>query len=294
MSAKPAGISLHRSYLYAPGSNARLLDKAVDAGADAVIFDLEDAVAPADKLEARRNVAERITRSAREVDVHVRVNRGADGFMTDDVVAVVQPGLGALRLPKVEAAAHVRDLADELDDLEAAAGMVPGGVRLYLTVETALGAVRLPDLVTASDRVARVAFGATDFLADIGSSGDDDLATLHARSSIVLTSRAAGLAPPVDSVHTRLDDVDGLRRACRRARALGFFGKSIIHPRQLDVVHEVFTPTDREVAWARGVVQALKDAGAAGSGATAIDGEFIDAAVEARARGLLALQKGIR
>jgi citrate lyase subunit beta / citryl-CoA lyase len=293
LSAETSVTRLHRSYLYAPGSSERVVGKAIEAGADVVILDLEDAVAPAEKPAARRLVADRIAAGPHPVEVHVRVNRTADGFAAEDVRAAVQPGLGALRLPKVEDPDHVRALDALLAELEEAAGMDVGAVALYPTVESAAGAVRLADVLAASPRTARVAFGATDFLADIRASGDDALATLHARSAMVLTSRAAGVGPPVDSVHTHLDDVEGLRLACLQARALGFFGKSVIHPRQLPVVHEVFTPTESELARARAVVAAFDDAGESGTGSIAVDGEFIDAAVVARARALLAITKDL-
>lgn len=284
---------LHRSYLYAPGSSPRVVGKALSAGADAVILDLEDAVAPAEKAEARRHLATTIGQVRSSSDVHVRINRTTEGFDLDDLRAVVQPGLDALRLPKVETAGHVRALDEVLTEQEAAAGMPAGGVALYPTVESAAGALSLPRVVQASERVTRVVFGATDFLADIAASGDDDLATIHVRSSLVLTSRAAGIGPPVDGAHTQLDDLDGLRRACLRARSLGFFGKSVIHPRQLAVVHEAFTPTEDEIGRARDVVRAHEEADRDGRGAVAVNGGFVDAAVVERARALLAIAEGI-
>lgn len=280
---------LHRSYLYAPGSNPGIVAKALTAGADAVVLDLEDAVAPAEKAEARRQVAWALGNERSSSDLHVRINRTPQGFDLDDVRAVVQPGLQALRLPKVETRAHLRGLDEMLIRQEDAAGMPTGSVALYPTVESAVGAVRLAEVVQASARVARVAFGAADFLADIGAIGDDDLATVHVRSNLVLTSRAAGIGPPIDSVHTRLDDLDGLRDACLRARALGFFGKSVIHPSQLPVVHQAFTPNAGQLNWAREVVRALDEANRRGHGAVAVDGEFIDAAVVERAKALLAI-----
>ncbi len=139
----------------------------------------------------------------------------------------------------------------------------------------------------------RAAFGATDFLADIGAVGDEDLGTQHARSHLVLVSRAAGAGPPIDSVHTDLDDEDGLRRSAIRARALGFIGKSVIHPRQLPAVHAVFTPAPEELAQAQRIIEALASADGAPVGAVALDGAFIDAAVVARARAVLTLKEAI-
>jgi citrate lyase subunit beta/citryl-CoA lyase len=156
-------------------------------------------------------------------------------------------------------------------------------VRLYPTVESAVGVLRAGELAAASDRVARLGFGAADFLADIGAPGPaHGPATLAARGQLVLASRAAGIGAPVDSVHTIVDDPAGLRESASAARQLGFFGKSVIHPAQLPVVHEVFTPGGDELAWARRVA-------ATGGDPTTVDGEFVDPPVLARARGLLAL-----
>ncbi len=279
-----------RSYLYAPGSDPRVMEKALAAGADAVILDLEDSVAPEDKMAARGQVGAVIAQAGRvgagPAELHVRVNHGPDGPDLDDVAAVTAPGLTGLRLPKIGSAAEVRAVADALDSLEDIGGMAPGTVRLYLSIETAAAALAASELATAP-RVARLVFGATDFLADIGSPGTvDGPATAPARGILVLASRAAGIGAPVDCVHTALDDEDGLRRGAAAARELGFFGKSVIHPRQIAAVHEVFTPSAEELASARRVLDHVR---AHGAGATRLDGQLIDAAVVARARRLVAM-----
>lgn len=287
-----ADARLHRSYLYAPGSNPRVMRKALQAGADAVILDLEDAVAPAAKDEARVAVRELLVELADKPvpsDVHVRINTGPGGADQDDLAAVVGPALAAVRVPKVESAAAVRDLAIALDSLEAQADLPAGSIGIYPTIESARGVVAVGEICAASERILRCALGASDLLADIGADGDDDTATLHARSALVVHSRAAGIGPPVDSVHTDLDDQAGLRRGAQRARSLGFHGKSVIHPRQLPVVHEVFTPTREQVERARAILAAARVAEENGDGATRLDGSFIDPAVVARAQALLAL-----
>ena len=277
-----------RSYLYAPGSHPGVMEKALVAGADAVILDLEDSVVPADKLAAREQVAAVIARAgaAGRGELHVRINRGPEGPDLDDLAAVTAPGLTGLRLPKVGSADEVRAVAAALDGLEGSAGMVPGTVVLYLSIETAAAALAAAELAGAP-RVARLVFGATDFLADIASPGaTDGPATVVARGTLVLASRAAGIGAPVDCVHTALDDDEGLRRSARSARELGFFGKSVIHPRQIPAVHEVFTPSGEELSAARRVLAHVE---AHGDGASALDGQMIDAAVVARARRLVAM-----
>jgi citrate lyase subunit beta/citryl-CoA lyase len=269
------------------------MEKALAAGADAVILDLEDSVAPEDKLAARSEVAAVIAGvgGGTGTEIHVRVNRGDDGPDLDDVAAVTAPGVTGLRLPKIGSAEEVRAVGDALDSLEAIGGMAAGTVRLYLSIETAGAALAAVELA-AAPRVARLAFGATDFLADIASPGaTDGPATALARGMLVLASRAAGIGAPIDCVHTALDDEDGLRRSAQAARELGFFGKSVIHPRQIAAVHEVFTPSDEELLQARRV---LTHADEHGEGASALDGRLIDAAVVARARRLVAMTEPSR
>jgi citrate lyase subunit beta / citryl-CoA lyase len=273
-------IPVIRSHLYVPGSDRAMMEKALRAGADAVVLDLEDAVAPEAKAAARRDVAAVIAGGSPECELHVRVNRGPD---LDDVAAVTRPGLTGLRVPKVGPPQELHALAAALDELEARAGMAPGTVLLYPIVETAAAVLDARELA-AAPRVARLAFGATDFLADIAAPGAaDGPGTLAARGMLVLASRAAGIGAPIDSVHTQIEDEEGLVRGARAARELGFFGKSIIHPRQIAPVHAVFTPSADELAEARRVVEHAEDAGAA----SALDGQFVDPAVVARARRLL-------
>jgi citrate lyase subunit beta / citryl-CoA lyase len=274
----------HRSYLYAPGHRPDVMRKALRAGADAVVLDLEDAVPPEQRPTARQAITDLLDEDPPGgTSVHVRINRHGDGYDADDLRAVVHPRLEALRLPKVEDVDALRQLDRELDELERDRQLTPGAIALYPIIESALGAVRIPELVHASPRLARFAIGTSDLLADLDARGDDDLATLHIRSQLVVHSRAAGLGGPIDSVHTDLSDTDGVRDAALRARSLGFYGKSLIHPRQLAATHEVFTPTADELDAARRIVEAHER----GSDAQQLDGHFIDAAVVARARATL-------
>jgi citrate lyase subunit beta/citryl-CoA lyase len=290
---------LHRSYLYAPATDERLMRKALTAGADAVILDLEDSVPQDQKANARKAVSallEELRNSSAgdppelSQDLHVRVNRDGDGYDLDDLECAVDSGVAAIRLPKAESVEGLRAACAELDRLELARQLPVGTTRIYPTVESARGAVMIGELLAVSDRVARAALGTTDLLADIGAYGDDDLATLHVRSHLVLMSRVASVGPPIDSVHTALEDDTGLHAAATRARALGFFGKSVIHPRQLAGVHDVFTPTARQLSHAEAVLEAYETAMRHGRGAVNADGAFIDEAVVARARSLLSLR----
>ena len=286
-----------RSHLYAPGNNSRLLEKSFSAGADAVILDLEDAVPPAAKIRAREMVANTIRLRADKPGpvTFVRINHPSSGLAEDDVCAVVQPGLAGLRVPKVEDAETVRQVATWVEKTEAANGLPTGSVVLVCTIESAAGLFRAYDIATAHPRVIGLAYGAADFVRDVGvTPGSEGLETLYACSQLVLLSRVAGVRPPVDSVYRHLDDPVGLEKNARQARALGFFGKSVIHPKQVPIVNTVFTPSEEEIAHARKIVELARQAEAQGQGAVQnSSGEFIDVAVVRRAESILLLAESL-
>jgi citrate lyase subunit beta/citryl-CoA lyase len=261
-----------RSWLFGPGHSERILARVFDAGADEALLDLEDAVPPGRKTHARALVAEALAGHP----AWVRVNRPGTDLCAADLAAVAGLARG-LRLPKVESAADVAWVRTRLDGRE---------VPLTASIESAAGVLRAPEIASAPG-VVNLAFGNVDFGLELGLDPNDELGTLHARSHLVLASRAAGIEPPSDGVWPRFRDLDGLREEARRARRLGFFGKSAIHPAQVPVINEVFSPTTEEVGWARRVVAAFE---ASGGAATALDGgEMIDVPVAERARRLLAL-----
>ncbi|MFS0894974.1 HpcH/HpaI aldolase/citrate lyase family protein [Microbacterium sp. 179-I 3D3 NHS] len=279
----------HRSYLYVAGSDPHRFEKARHSGADAIVLDLEDAVAPDAKASAREHVARYASAAvADETRVHVRINTIAGEVPHDDLAAAVWPGVEALRVPKAEHPDDIRRLDDAITAVEEQRGMPPGSVALTLLVESARGALAIADTAAASARVSGIAFGSSDFLADIGADGGDATATLHVRSHLVLVARAQGLLAPIDSVTTAVHDTDAVAREARSARALGFFGKSLIHPRQIPAAHDAFSPSPEELAVAQAIVAAADDALAAGAGATTFQGEFVDPAIVARHRALLA------
>lgn len=282
----------NRSYLFAPGSTRRVLEKALDAGADAVILDLEDAVRPEEKARARDVVAEVVRRrgSTAIPEVFVRINVLEGEWGEEDLSAVCHPGLSGVVLPKAESSAQVQAAGRRIDDEEIRAGVSPGTIALVPLVETAVGVLRSVEIASAHPRVATLTLGAVDLLADLGArGGTDGPATSYARAHLVLACRAAGVAPPIDTVFTALDDDRGLTRASTEARDLGYFGKLVLHPRQLPVVHDVFTPTDADVGEARRFVRAFQMASRDGLGAVALDGEFVDLPVFTRAERTLAL-----
>jgi citrate lyase subunit beta/citryl-CoA lyase len=287
-----------RSWLYAPGNNARLLERVFSAGADAVILDLEDAVPSGEKERARAMVSETVQARAGQSGppLFVRINHPETGLAEDDVQAVVRPGLDGVRLPKTERPETVAQVDAWIAEAEVRTGLPQGRTALLCNVETAAGVWRAHDIAAARPRVLALAFGGVDFGRDAGIvAGGDELETLYARSHLVLASRVAAIRPPVDGVYTQLADEAGLERTTRQGRALGFFGRSAIHPRQIPVINRVYTPSADELAWARQVVQSAEHAEqSAGSGALQLStGEFVDVAVVRRAQQLLLLAEAL-
>lgn len=289
-------IQALRSYLFAPADNQRILDKVFTAGADAVVIDLEDAVAPAAKTAAR----EVLRRNLDELDpsatppIWVRINHVGSGLWRDDLAAVVGPWLAGIRIPKAQDPDAIERVIEFLTLREAAAGMSPQSISLTLTIESA-GGVEGCGKLAGCDRVTTLCFGNVDFLADIGArDAEDGLAALYAHSRVVLASRVAGLHPPIAPVQTRLDDEDSLRATTERFKNLGFFGRSCIHPRQLPIIHEVFTPTEGEIAEAREIIASHEHGLEGASGAVVTStGQFVDIAVVKRAQAVLELAEAL-
>jgi len=283
-----------RSFLFAPGNHARRVEKALSLDADAVILDLEDAVATAEKPATRELVAAAFTRPRRGL-LYVRVNAADTEFCYGDFVAIVRPGLDGVILPKIENAAALAAIDWLLTQLERDRGLPVGGIDLIPIFETARGLESIGEILSAGTRVRRSAFGAGDFTLDVNmiwSRGEAELA--HARARIVTASRAAGMDAPLDTVWVDLADKDGLEESARTALGFGFQGKMCIHPDQIAVVNRVFTPTDSEIALAQRVAAAFADAEAAGSAAIQLDGKFIDYPILYRAQRVLQKIAAIR
>jgi len=285
-------MKLRRSYLFAPGNNDKLLGKVFAAGADAVVLDLEDAVPAAEKPSAREKVREAL--AARDAaggpGVFVRINHPSTEWCAEDVAAVIGPALAGVRIPKVNTLDEVERVADLLDRAESGAGLDRGTTPLICTIESAIGVMNL-EKIARGRRVVGFAYGASDLTRDLGAElAGDELETLYARSRMVVVSAALGLQPPIASVQTDLAGDERLRSTTLAARRLGFFGRSCIHPKQLPIVHEVFTPDPGRVERAREIVRAYRGHVAAGSGSFSMpDGQFVDEAIARQAEALVDL-----
>jgi len=290
---KPASRPL-RSFLFAPGNHARRVANALSLDADAVILDLEDAVATAEKPAARGAVAAALTQPRRS-RVYVRVNAADTEFCYGDLVAIVRPGLDGIVLPKVESATALATIDWLLAQLEGEQDLAPRAIDLIPIIETAGGLTNLDMILAAGTRVRRVAFGAGDFTLDVNMAWSRSEAELSfARARIATASRAAGIEAPLDTVWVDLADEEGLEMSARAALGFGFQGKMCIHPKQIAPVHLVFTPGEGEVAFAERVVAAFAEAEAAGSAAIQLDGKFIDYPILYRAQRVLEKMAAIR
>ena len=276
--------------------------KALESGADAVLLDLEDSVPIAAKAEARSLVAKVIdgvsalgsTRAGPAV--FVRVNAAASGLLEDDLAAVVRPGLEAIFLPKVESVSEVQDTAFGLERLEAAKGMTGGAVEIVLMIESALGVYRCFDLINASPRVATTCIGVArdgDLQTDLGCGWSiEGTELLYARSKVLLDTRAAGKAWPLDGVFSDLGDEEGLVKDSKLSARLGYVGRTVIHPKQIGPVRQAYAVPEAEVAYYQQVVtefEAVEKTGAAA--AITVNGRLVDYAMYQRAKRVLELAK---
>jgi citrate lyase subunit beta / citryl-CoA lyase len=287
-------IPLFRSFLFAPGNHPRRVEKALTLDADAVILDLEDAVATAEKVATRAAIAAALT-ITRTGLLYVRVNAADTEFCYGDLVAVVQPGLDGIILPKVESPAALTTIDWVLQQIERERGLPEGTIDLIPIIETARGLTHLDAILATGTRVKRIAFGAGDFTLDVNMQWKREEAELaYARARIVAASRAAGLEAPLDTVWVDLQDAEGLEASTRAALACGFQGKMCIHPNQVTVVNHVCTPTDDEVAFAERVVAAFEKAETEGIASIQLDGKFIDYPIVYRAQRVLEKISAIR
>jgi len=292
--ARRPAISLLRSFLFAPGNHARRVEKALTLDADAVILDLEDAVATAEKPATRAVVAATLARP-RSGLLYVRVNAADTEFCCGDLVAVVQPGLDGIILPKVESPATLTTIDWVLLQIERERGLAERSIDLIPIIETARGLRDIDAILASGTRVKRVAFGAGDFTLDVNmiwSRNETELS--YARARIVTASRAAGIEAPLDTVWVDLQDSEGLEASARAALAYGFQGKMCIHPNQVPVVNRVFTPSAEEIAFADRVVAAFATAEAEGIASIQLDGRFIDYPIVYRAQRVLERIAAIR
>ena len=278
-------MELIRSFLFAPGSNSNVMQKALKAGADAVIFDLEDAVAVTEKVKARDLVFEEIRKGPFECKRYVRINAWGTSWAREDLLAAVEGGIDGVMMPK----------AENSDDVNAVAAMIPADVDFIPLVETARGILNAFEIASSNAKISRLAFGAVDFTLDVGATySKTGLELLYARSCLVIASRAADLYPPIDTVYPDLTDLNGLESELSQIKTIGMFGKLAIHPKQLNLIHHTFTPTESEVEIAQKITSAFEESEKIGCASMRVDGKFVDYPVFLKAQQIISLAEYLR
>lgn len=292
--AEGAGSAMRlRSMLFVPADSPRKLSKGADSRADALILDLEDAVAPSNKAAARQAAAEFLAAARGTARRFVRINPLDSGLALQDLAAVVGPGLDGIMLPKIDGAQDLRRLALYLDALEAKAGIAPGHIRTVPVVtETARAMLGLASFEPGIPRLVAATWGAEDLSAAVGAISNRDEGGEYAplyvwANSVCLCAAAAAGVDAIDTLHADFRDPAGLARACAVARRRGYRGKIAIHPDQVDTINAAFTPSAEELAHAQRIVQAFADQPQAGT--LAIDGRMLDMPHLLQARRTLAM-----
>ncbi len=279
---------LHRSRLYVPGNNPSLSVNAWLFGADMILFDLEDSVPPSEKQASRYLVRNTLlVRRLGESEAAVRINSLSGDYGIDDLEVVVPSGPEVIALPKAESAADIELLKSEIVRIQAAAG-TNHKIGIMPIIESAIGVVKAPE-IAAVDGVVMLTFGAEDFTKDIGTARTrEGKEHFVARCNIVCAAKAYGRFVS-DTVYSDFGDIDGLIASTEESKSIGFDGRGLIHPLQVEPVHEVFAPNNDELLYAVRVVRAAEEAEKAGVGAISIGSKMIDPPIVARARGLIAI-----
>ena len=269
-------LHANRTYLFAPGNHERRVEKALGLGADVVILDLEDAVAVSEK-KSTRDLINKTLKQPRNCAVFVRVNAYDTEFCYGDICSIVSENLDGIVLPKLESLEDLRSIDWLLGNLEQERGLPNGSIDLMPIIETAVGLVNIREIARADTRVKRLAFGGGDYTRDLGMEWtlkEDEL--LPVRSEMVLASRFGKLEPPVDTVFIHIKEHGAFRSSCSNILGLGFQGKMCIHPDQVPVTNETFTPDAEEVKWSQRVINEFAKAEKAGIASIQIDGYFVD------------------
>ncbi|MDR7239050.1 citrate (pro-3S)-lyase subunit beta [Neobacillus drentensis] len=285
---------LRRSMLYVPGNNPGMIRDANIYGADSIMFDLEDSVSLNEKDSARQLVYEALkTMDYGRTEILVRVNGLDTPFGRDDFEAIVRAKPNAIRLPKTETPEDVEEADLLITQIEREAGMEYGTIKLMAAVESALGVINAYKIATASKRLIGIAIGAEDFVTNLKTTrSKEGIELLAARSQILFAARAAGI-DALDTVFSDVDDEEGFIQEVKLIKQLGFDGKSLINPRQINIVHNIYSPTEAEIKKSFEVIAAAKEAEQKGSGVISLNGKMIDKPIVERAYRVLELAKAV-
>lgn len=281
---------LFRSLIFVPGNNSRFLEKAKSFKADIVCFDLEDSVPDKEKKNARQLIKNALkSHELYQSSIFVRTNSPASNKISDDLKAIVQKGITGIVIPKVNNVKELKKIEKQLSLLEKTRKLK--AIQLLPSIESAEGVVNTYTISSFSKRIHAVIFGIFDLLNDIGVDyTKDSEGAKYSRAKIPVDSRAAGVAA-IDGIWQDLKDEEGLKKDCSFGKSLGYSGKSIIHPDQIEVVHKLFHPTKSEIQWAEKVCDVYLNSSKKGTGATTVDGKMIDEVHYKQAKAVLDLVK---
>ena len=281
--------------MFVPGNNPGMMQDAFIYGPDSIMLDLEDSVTMAEKDAARLLVHNALkTIDYGNTEMVVRINPLNTAYGKKDVEAVVKAGVHVIRMPKTETAEEVREVEREIERVEKEIGCL-GRTKIMAAIESTLGIVNAYEIAVASERMMGIALGAEDYCANLKTQrSPEGTELLFARQQIVVAARAAGI-DALDTVYSNLYDMETFRKEVELIKQLGFDGKSIINPRQIEIVNEVFAPTEKAIEKAKTIIAAIKEAEKRGSGVIAVNGKMVDRPVVIRAQRTidLALASGI-
>ena len=289
-------IKLRRSMLFVPGSNAAMISNTFIYKPDSIMFDLEDAVALKEKDSARILVAHALQHPLyQEIETVVRVNPLDSEFGLADLNAVVRAGVDVVRMPKTETAQDVIDMDREITKIEKACGREVGSTKMLAAIESPLGITQANQIATASNRLIGIALGAEDYVRNLKTErSPEGIELLFARCSILQAARAAGIQA-FDTVYSNANNEEGFLAEAALIKQLGFDGKSLINPRQIELLHNLFAPTQKDVDQERRIIDAAEEAERNGLGVVSLNGKMIDAPIIDRAKLVLERAKsGIR
>ncbi|HEP1369115.1 citrate (pro-3S)-lyase subunit beta [Streptococcus pyogenes] len=280
---------LRRTMMFVPGANAAMLRDAPLFGADSIMFDLEDSVSLKEKDTSRALVHFALkTFDYSSVETVVRVN-GLDSCGVLDIEAVVLAGVNVIRLPKTETAQDIVDVEAVIERVERENGIEVGRTRMMAAIESAEGVLNAREIAKASKRLIGIALGAEDYVTNMKTRRYPDGQELFfARSMILHAARATGIAA-IDTVYSDVNNTEGFQNEVRMIKQLGFDGKSVINPRQIPLVNEIYTPTKKEIDHAKQVIWAIREAESKGSGVISLNGKMVDKPIVERAERVIAL-----
>jgi len=280
--------------LYVPGNNPNMMADCMIYGADVILFDLEDSV-PLQEKDAARYLVEYALRylDFSNTEVAIRINGMDTPYWEEDIKKIIPEKPDMIRLPKAETKEQIKRLDEEISKIEEKSGIKVGNTKIMVSIESAKGLKNAYDIATASIRLQAIAIGGEDFTADLGvKKTREGNELLVARGVLVLAAKAAKV-DVIDSVFSDVNDEEGFRMETEKAKAMGFTGKSVINPRQIPIVHDVFKPTEEEIQEAIKITQVIEEAKKKGSGVISLNGKMVDKPIVEKAERVLELAKAL-